>query len=489
MKNILVITLYITCFTICGQEKLTQFKNTLSFSNSNLKDIYTLVNDQNDFFSIFITDAKSVSVYNFDNNFSIKDKKLFKNKRRKYKDIIGYSILENGDYKLYLKNKKNDFLEIHFDMGKKNSTAKEFKLLTDYETYLQSITINNQFYLISSSKDVNGLYFYTFNEGKPKRNKIDLSKFEFLSYSGQKEDFMPILMKSLPLLKFDKNTPTSIEASSKKQKLYVQGETVIFTLNNNSEYTQFLKVDLKTFIASSFKLKTPLKEIKRRKKQSNSYLIDNNLFTVTLSKERFNFRITDLTNKEIKKEFLVSKTDTIQFKNSPIEIGTSTYRKYNELKKTKKFFSTMNYAKPAINVQFNNNKYYVVIGGSLGPVVKGYSGSGDNSLSIGKSFSSSDNINYNFHGYMSSSDFKFIKFSSVLSKKLSHLKNEKTTNVFGKIKDYLDQKKSKLELSDLLGIPIKKYNTSNAVFKYKDFYIYIDYNKKEKSFELLKFTN
>lgn len=468
-----------------GQEKLTQFKNTLSFSNSNLKDIYTLVNDKNDFFSIFITDAKNVYIYDFDNNFSIKDKKLFKNKRRKYKDIIGYSILENGDYKLYLKNKKNDFLEIHFDMGKKNSTAKEFKLLRDYETYLQSVTINNKFYLISSSKNVNGLYFYTFGSGNPKRNKIDVNKLTFLSSSGQKEELMSILTKSLPLLKFDESTPNSIEVSSKKQKMYVQDETVIFTLNNNSEYTQLVKVDLKTFTASSFKLETPLKEIKRRKKESNSHLIDNNLFTLTLSKEKFNFRITDLITKKIKKDFLVLKTDTIKFKNTPITTSYSAFKKFKELKTTKKFLRMMsNYAKPAINVQLNNNKYYVTIGGLLGdPSTRsGNIGSGD-------VFSFSNNINYSYNSYMSSSNF--IKFSSILDEKFSHLKNEKTINAFEKIKNHLDPERAKLKFSDFFNIPFKaeKYDTSNAVFKYKDFYIYIDYNKKEKSFKLLKFTN
>lgn len=494
-KTLLLIAITITHFVTYSQEKLTSFENSLATSNSTLKDIYTLVNDKNDNFSIFITDAKNVYIYDFDNKFSITNKLLFENKRRKYKNIIGYSIAENGDYKLYLKNKKNDFLEITFDKAKKTSTSKEFKLLTDYETYLQSVTINNRFYLISGSKEVNGLYFYTFNNDKPKRNKIDLSKLDLISSVGQKSELMSMLMKSLPLLKFDKNTPNSIEVSSKKRKMYIQGETIIFTLNNNSEYTQFAKVNLKTFIASSFKLENPLKKIKRRKKKSNSYLLNNKLFTLTFSKEKMSFRITDLINKEIKKEILLLKTDTIKFRNSPIETRTGTYKKYNELKKTKKFFSTLNYAKLAINTQFYNNKYYVTIGGSLGPVVKGYGGSGSGlssgsiSLPNGQSVSFSNSTQYNFIGYISSSEFEFIKFSSILDENFSHLKNEKLTNAFDKIKNHLAPERSKFKISDFFGIPIKKYDTSDAIFKYKNFYIYIDYNKKEKSFELLKFTN
>lgn len=495
-KTLLLIAIIITPFLIYSQEKLTSFENGLATSNSTIKDIYPLVNDKNDNFSIFITDAKNVYIYDFDNQFSITNKLLFKNKRRKYKNIIGYSIAENGDYKLYLKNKKNDFLEITFDKAKKTSIAKEFKLLTDYETYLQSITINNTFYLISGAKEVNGLYFYTFDNDEPKRNKIDLNKLDLVSSIGQESELMSILMKPSPLLKFDENTPNSIEVSSKTRKMYVQNESAIFTLNNNSEYTQFVKIDLKTFNATSFKLENPLKDIKRRKKKSNSHLVNSNIFTVTFSKEKFSLRITDFLTKKIKKEFLASKTDSITFKNTPVTTSYSMFKSYREIKKTKRFLGMMlNYAKPAVNVQFNNNKYYITIGGFLGePGNRGIGfGGGFTTSNIplpnGHSVSFSNYTSYSFGSYMSSSNF--IKFSSVFDDNFDHLKKEKNTNVFEKIKDYLDPERIKFNFSESFFIPfkVKKYDTSDAIFKYKDFYIYIDYNKKEKSFDLLKFTN
>lgn len=498
-KNFTTTFLLTFCTTFFSQQKLVEFNNSLKDNNSNIKDIYTLVNHQNNFFSIFFADAKNVYSYNFDNTFSIKSKLLFENKRRKYKDIIGYSFLENGDYKLYLKNKENDFLEIYFSLNENTSTSKEFKLFKDYETYLQSVTINNKFYLISGSKEVNGLYFYTFDEDKPRRNKINLDKLDLVSSSGEKKELMSILMKSLPLFKFDENTPNSMEISSKKQKMYTQDESIIFTLNNNSDFTQIVKIDLKNFIASSFKLKTPQEDIKRRKKKSNSYLLNNKVFSLTFSKEKLNFNIINLANRRTIKEFSVSKTDTIKFKNSPIETRTGTYKKYNDLKKTKKFFNTMSYANPAINVVFNNDKYYLTIGGSLGPVTRGVSSSGvgggfgTNSLTLpkGHSVSYSNNVGNSFYYYTNSDEFNFIKFSSILNEKFSHLEDEKNANVFEKIKDYLDPERSKLKLSDFFHLPFKgdKFDPNDGVFKYKDFYIYIDYNQKNETFKLLKFTN
>ncbi|CAM1358987.1 conserved exported hypothetical protein [Tenacibaculum sediminilitoris] len=498
MKKIFTTTfLLLLAFStmLFGQQKLAEFNNSLKDNNSNIKDIYTLVNHQNNFFSIFFADAKNVYSYNFDNTFSIKSKLLFENKKRKYKDIIGYNFLENGDYKLYLKNKENDFLEIYFSLNENASIAKEFKLLKDYETYLQSVSINNKFYLISGSKEVNGLYFYTFDKDKPRRNKVNLDKLDLVSSSGEKKELMSILMKSLPLLKFDENTPNSIETSSKKQKMYVQDESVIFTLNNNSDFTQIVKIDLKSFIASSFKLKTPQEDIKRHKKKSNSYLLNNKIFSLTFSKEKLNINIIDLTNRKIIKKFSVSKTDTIKFKNSSIETRTDTYKKHNELKKTKKFFNTMNYANPAINAFLNNNKYYLTIGGSLGPATRSSGGGsfGTSSLTLpnGYSVSYSNNICSSFYYYINSDEFNFIKFSSILGEKFSHLKNEKNTNAFEKISNYLDSKKSSSPFSNFSLDPFKshEFNPYNGIFKYKDFYIYINYDRKEKSFKLLKFIN
>ena len=53
-KTLLLIAITITYFVTYSQEKLTSFENSLASSNSTLKDIYPLVNDKNDNFSIFI---------------------------------------------------------------------------------------------------------------------------------------------------------------------------------------------------------------------------------------------------------------------------------------------------------------------------------------------------------------------------------------------------------------------------------------------------
>ncbi|WGH74907.1 hypothetical protein P8625_12595 [Tenacibaculum tangerinum] len=493
-NRILLLLLVCICSSLFSQVEIASFNNRLKTNSSYIKDIYAIVNKQDHSFTIFFADAKNVYTYNFNDLFSLKNEFIFENKRRKYKDIIGYSFLKNRDCKLYLKNEKNHFLEILF--SSEYSIAKEFKPLTDYETYLQSINLNNKFYLITGSKEVNGLYIYTFDGDKPTRHKVNLENINLLSSSGGKKELVPILMKSLPLIKLDQDTPNSIEISSKQQKMYVQDETIIFTLNNNSEFTQIVKIDLKDFAASSFKIKSSQEKIKRHKKKSNSYLLNDKLISLTFSKEKLSFNITDVTNRKIIKEFSVLKTDTIKFRNSPITTDTNNYKKYNELKKTEKFFNTMRNANPAISALFSKGKYYITIGGSLGPVLKSYGGGSFGSSSTftlpnGYSVSISNNIGTSFYHYTNSDESQFIKFSSILDENFSHLKDEKNMNAFEKINNHLDSKKSNSPFSNLSLVPFKgdKFNPINGIFKYKDFYILIDYNQKQNNFKLLKFTN
>ena len=477
--------------TIFSQEELATFKNDLKTSNSYQKGILTRVNSENDKFSIFITDAKNVYSYNFNDTFSVESKLKYKNKKKKYKHIIGYSYLKNGDYKVYLKNKKNEFLEVYFSLKNNSSTAKEFHLLTDYENYLQSVTIDNKFYILSSSKDTNDLYIYTFDEEIPKRNKIDISKLDLFSVTGNREKLMPILINKLPLLKFDENTPNSMEVSARNRKMYIRDNTIIFTLDHNSIYTQIVTIDLKTFKASSKKIKKGLEQVKRKKKKTNSFLHQNNLFTVAISKGIFNLRIIDFNTKEILKEHIVKKDDSIDFKNSPLfELRhESIFHMFKTIKKTKKFLYFMNYGKPVINVQYNNEKYYLTIGSFFYPEDNSYAfGYGSSKTKPGTPvFSSTNNIKYSFSNYLMS--YGFVKFSSVFDKNLNHLKTEKNTNAFDKMKKFLVPDIYEDTSMEPISLEEEQMDVNDTVFKYKDFYIYIDYNTKSKTYKLLKFTN
>ncbi|CAM1367866.1 hypothetical protein [Tenacibaculum xiamenense] len=488
-KTLLIVLLTLYSSINNAQELISEFNHSLKTSRSKQKDIYPLVNTKDNSFSIFIADAKKAYCYKFDNNFRLTHQLQFDNKLRKYKQIIGYSFLENGDYKVYLKNKKNDFLEVSFLFEEKRSTSKEFKLLTDYETYLQSFTLNNKFYLVSSAKKVNGLYFYTFDTETPKRNKIDLTKIKALSIDNQKVDLMSALLESKePLLKFDQSSPQSIVTSSTSYKMFLNDRTVTFLLNNNSNFTQILRVNIDDFSANFEKINNPLETTKRRHKKSNAFLNNDHLFSLAVSKDSLKLKITPFNDRENFTEYSVSKKDSIDFKNSSIRYSAGGKYKKNT---SKNLIRQMRYGKPSINVISNNNKYNLTIGCVLpqttyfGPALRvGFSDAGFTSTrpSYGIHFGS-------FIDYALASDY--LLFSSILDSNLNHLKDEKTDNVYEKVKDYLDPNRTEETLKKVFHIenPFKSDNldTDDSIFKYLDYYIYIDYNKKTNSYKLLKF--
>ena len=164
MKKKTTLILLFIGMSFYAQEKIATFKNSLKTSSSNIKDVIPIVNSKNDGLSIFIADAKNVYGYLFDNKFSLKEKLSSVEKGRKYKILIGNSISEKEDYRIFLSNKtKDNFISINFSFSNQKTDSKEFTLAHHEEKFIQTATSNNNFYLISASRTYNSLYIYTFD--------------------------------------------------------------------------------------------------------------------------------------------------------------------------------------------------------------------------------------------------------------------------------------------------------------------------------------
>lgn len=243
-----------------AQDKIVEFNNTLKTTLSSVKDIIPIVNKENGEVSIFITDAEKVYGYKFDNTFKIIDRLASEEKRRKYKVLIGSSILNNGDYQVYLTNKaKKKYAVVSFSYNTRKSIIKEFKLVRG-EKFIQTVSSNNKFYLITGDKIKRELYVNTFSDnGAISKHKVDLSCCPiFINKSGTATKVTDLLIKKESIKEFEYNTPNSIEAVSEARKMYVKDNTVIFTFDENKKFTQVLEIDLKTFKGSKKDFIKPL---------------------------------------------------------------------------------------------------------------------------------------------------------------------------------------------------------------------------------------
>ncbi len=459
-----------------SQEKLAILKNSLKTSVSDIKDVIPIVNYLNDDIALFIADAKNVYGYLMDKNFTLKNQLSSIEKRRKYKLLLGNSIFNNNDYRIFLSNKRKDkFISINFSFTNQKSSLKEFTLAHPSEKFIQSVTSKNQFYIIAMSEKYNSLYVYTFNnEGFPKRNRIDLNGFGFFNYKGNNSTLSKILMSSSIIKKIEENIPNSIETTGDSRKMYLKDHTILFTFDQNSEQTQTLTIDLNSLKASVKRFDKPLQQIKRNKKKTNTYINGNNLFSLATTKNLFVLNIIDLKTKKLIKEFVATKEEKIPFKNTPIIQEGGFYSHYRELEKTKKFLRKINAGKVGVSIQKYNNYYHMTIGGYIEQRSSGMMPMG---MGIGIPIASFGNVSLFFNpaqfAYSSYLNTKSIRIESLLDLDFNHQKGKIKDNAFDKMKAY-SRNGSKV---------------TDIVFKYKDFFIQGIYSISSKEYHFIKFTS
>ncbi|WP_028887369.1 hypothetical protein [Tenacibaculum ovolyticum] len=479
-KHLFILILGFIFGSLSAQNEIFNFKNSLKENSTDIKNVIPIVNKENGNLAYFIADAKNVYAYKFNENFVLQDKLSSEEKRRKFKTLIGYSISKNGSYSAFLTNKnKKKFLMVNFSFLKKKTTSKEFKLESNGEKFIQTASVKNNFYLISTKTGIDGLFIYEFNEkGTIKRNKIDLSHLKFTSRLGRKTKIVNLLSYSKKdINKIDENSPNPIEIVADKEKMYVRKNKIIFTFDSNKSFSQVLIIDLNTFKATSKIFNKPLPEIKSIKKKTNSFILHNNIFVLASTKNELILDIIDYDSGKSKKKLTIFKEEPILFKNTPIIQEGGYYANYRELNKTKKFLRKINAGKIGISARKYNEKFQLTIGGHtiqhnsgmmIGSMIGGIS-TGIAIASLGNTTVFFNPTQFTFNATLNS---KSTRIECLFDQNFNHINGEIDKNVFDKM-----QKDNENFTNDM------------TVIKYKNYFIKGSYNKKMKMYTLKKYTD
>ncbi|PQJ79904.1 hypothetical protein [Polaribacter porphyrae] len=467
-------TLIILFFSIqvFSQQTLLSFKNDLKTTSSNIKDVIPIVNEKNGEIVYILADAKNVYAYKINSKFEVVDRLTSEEKSRKFKILIGYDIDVNDDYTIFLTNKKKEkFLIVRFSFESKQVISKEFDI-ENTESFVQTTTINNQFYLLCSSKQKNELYAYTFKDFNKKKNIISTDKLVFLDKLKKRKTANKMLIFSGEIRKFEENIPNTIEITSSKYKMYERGHEVVFSFNTDDSFTQLLIIDLINFKASTKYFKNPLNKIKNTSKKGNSYLNGDNLFTFSVSKKEFSLKIFNFSSEEEIKTYSAVKEGVISFKNTPIIQEGGIYNNYRELEKTKKFLRKIYAGNIGVSVKKYNKFYHVTLGGyvvqrSNAGMMMPFGGLPIASIGSATIFFNPAQIAFNSFG-----NNKATRIECLFDEEFNHKKGEIPENAFDKMQDFVSD-------SDKGG----------TVFKYKDFYIKTEYRSFSKDLVFKKFKD
>ncbi len=369
MKSLLlVLGLWLGSHALFAQEFVVEIPNQDAVDHSNPTGSFIVKNVQNNQKAIFIFYPKFYTGTLYDENW----KKLHEIKAvdlpNRFSSIVGYTI-ENGVYHIIFNtsNGRNyGVTTFDFKEGSTKTFKTEFKL--ENESFIGSMQWNNTSFLLTASTSETQLNLYEFSGNFDVPKKSVLSFDEALLFSKKHQ-------KSIPLFRLFSETASTIEVglpvgmqtATSKVKIYQDtSKNRVLTSNTIEEYTYIFDIDLEQKEAKLTRFENPLSSTKDYYNQTNSFVLDKELYLFSVTSKNFIFQILSRDTQKTLFFRDIDKETEIDFSNTPIiqkEVGG--LNNYRELKKTKQFIRKVSQSNLGVSAYKEDEKYIVTLGSSL----------------------------------------------------------------------------------------------------------------------------
>lgn len=380
-KIILLICLFCPVFSAIAQEKVFEIENAFEKPKSKKNKSFALQNQKTGGLMLITLGKKTAQGILLDSLYQKKSTIIAESLPSKFKYFLGYSIKDDIYAILFSNEKQSKFGVLQFNIKDNTYAEKILDFKFKKETFVDSMVYDNEMYLFTFTTRSSELNIYKFDANfNPKKYAFSFHQMEYPKIPGSSIKLRAYsLFRGIPnspntptigAVKIETNNPNIIETTSSKIKIYQEDQNVIFSFDNNPEKTDLFFINLKS-LELTYKSYEKVSIDRDNYEKNNSYLFDNKLFQIASSKSLMNFRITNIENDKIIKEYSINKEDSISFKNSPIlqeKFGQGTFGrqidKVKEIEKTDKFLKKISIANLGISVYKVNNLYNVVLGGT-----------------------------------------------------------------------------------------------------------------------------
>lgn len=399
-------------------------------------------------FHTLLIDKKSLIKLDYDQDLQVTGEHLIEiPKRREYSHTVGQVVTENDLVQIYYANDRNNKFAI-LEINPQSNTAelREVDLKLKRQTFLHGFTNRSRFYVLSLDLD-NNLLLYEFNGTQFTSSSFNVANLEYKNDSRSYTYSIATALKSglegsigdSQLAILEENLPNSIELVASEAKFIKRGERIYISIDLDDKRTDVLEISLidKTIHIESYNYPQENFDFTDNVK-SNSYLHENKLYQLIVSKEAMNLSVTDLaTKKEIKRLEVQRDDDLIPFANTPIIQLGGAYDNYRELSSSKKFLRKMVNSFPGISVHRIGNQLEITIGGSketqgdIGVAIL-------SAVAVGAVMSSGNAdvfVGYNpfFDSYVSDSNSKSVYVVGLFNDDFNHMIGDISYNVWDNI--------------------------------------------------------
>lgn len=363
---------------LCIKSFSQEMVKGVSLNISKNAEVFQIVEESKRQVSLFFSAKINVLSVRFDQNFNVIDSLTTPKPSKDYDDIIGYSLSGNKYYTYWSNSNGKELLSQCFDFDAKKVTSKAFTIPLEKERIIKRITVNNVFYIITILKGTGIFNFYVIKDAAVEKKSVDLSAKRFLGKDDKVTTLWDIVSRSTSFempysfQTISTETPPSLALSANKHKIYVFGNKLIFTLDDNRRFTQTIIVDLADFSSSTKMFMQPSfpedTKIADENGQSADYSYDSNSFFLTdkMIQIKDNSDFMKLSVKNIEgqelKNFLINNQE-ISFKNSDINQENGSVKSSRVLDKSSQLLRKISDINPAVSLYEADQKIYMIIGG------------------------------------------------------------------------------------------------------------------------------
>lgn len=476
---------------IVAQETIFETDIQLKTGLENKRDVLPVVLDDQSV-TLFLLDNAEITSMILDKDFQKTDEYTIPRPEATYDNLLGQSV-DGDQYNIFFANRrKNQFYVHEFNMAEKTNRGRLLDIKLKKEKYFESISYQNKFYLLTIKKFTSIMVVYEFTGSQLNAKKeIDLTEFEesniylsnlyteFLSGDGS-------LTQSLYAPKIDLRTPAPIQQTADPAKLFVSGNKLTMTIDNDLQYTKIIKVDLGTYEHSIEAIKNePLLCKESVSTSANSFLWESTLFQVKVCKSKLRISVKRLGNEETLAEYVAEREEGIQFKNGPLQqegsnsiYGQGTEKELN----TKQFLRKMSNSQISVSAYEQNEELILKVGGykelrgNYGNVGTFNTGSTISTPYGTVTTPPSHTYNPAMAGYSTMTTSRSVYFNVKLDvETLQQIEGEVAQTAFDKIRNFEKAKTSSM--------------VNETVFRVGDVYVYGYYHKADKKYVLKGFED
>jgi hypothetical protein len=332
------------------QEKKTEIDVDLEKSSLSSFDLASFVNKKRDRVCIVAEGNSSVKGYILDSSYKVL--KQFSLGKEAVSQLVTGGFFAEEKVHFFLARDKDDdrFFWYTYDMGTGMHTIQPVDLDRKKEMFVGGLSLGDQFAIVTVKKREDEICVYRFNDKGTYTTLRFSMKASLMGYPGLYEALSSEsgFSRASEVTYINDWESPSVDKAKTYCKLYYRTDSMFITIDREKNKTWVLTLDLSNQKINS-RLLTRNFVPCPQDFQTNTFLLDRHLYTLTCCSDAMGMLIQDFYTGEVVKQHAAGRDEDISFRNTDIVQEGGFYDSgEKKLEKTKQLLRKMTNGRPVI---------------------------------------------------------------------------------------------------------------------------------------------